>query len=79
MNRESITDIKELITFLLSIRDRTLLENEDNARLINSFSIEDTYDKEEEEAIINNSFFFFFIICIFNAKTIYKFCIIFIF
>ena len=56
MNKEIINDIKELIEFLLSIRERTILENEENSNLINSFSSEDTYDKDEELKIINNKF-----------------------
>jgi len=56
MEKEVVKDIKELIEYLLNIRERTLIENEENARLVNSFSIEDTYNQSEEEKIINNKF-----------------------
>ena len=56
MKNEVAKDIKELIEYLLNIRERTLVENEENARLVNSFSIEDTYSQSEEEKIINNRF-----------------------
>jgi len=56
MKNEVVNDIKELIEYLLNIREQTLTENEENARLVNSFSIEDTYNQSEEEKIINNRF-----------------------
>ena len=47
MKKQAIIDIKELIEYLLRIRERELIENEGNAHLINAFP-ENDYDLEKE-------------------------------
>ena len=37
MKKDAIKDIKELVEYLLRIRERELIENEENALLVNSF------------------------------------------
>jgi len=43
MKKQAVADIQELIEYLLRIRERELIENEENAHLINAFP-ENNYD-----------------------------------
>ena len=56
MEKEVVKDIKELVEYLLNIREQSLIENEINAGLVNAFSVEDTYNQSKEEKIINKKF-----------------------
>ncbi|MBT5934691.1 hypothetical protein [Sulfurimonas sp.] len=47
MKKQAVKDIQEIIDYLLRIRERDLMENEENAHLINSFPDND-YDLEKE-------------------------------
>lgn len=55
MKKQAVKDIKELIEYLLRIRERDLIENEENAHLINSFP-NNNYDLEKENNETNNRF-----------------------
>ena len=47
MKKQAVKDIQEIIEFLLGVRERQLIENEETSRLVNSFP-ENHYDLEKE-------------------------------
>jgi len=47
MKKDAAKDIKELVEYLLRIRERELIENEENAHLVNSFE-GNNFDLEKE-------------------------------
>jgi hypothetical protein len=47
MKKDAVKDIKELVEYLLRIRERELIENEENAHLVNSFE-GNNFDLEKE-------------------------------